>query len=148
MSIPNTIERQIHIAAPVERVWSLVSEPGWWINQGEIRAHTLEERDGSVLVHDEDHGVHPIEVVELREPEYAAFRWLAVEGSAHAAEHIPTIVEFTLQPTGDGVLVRVVETGFADNGDVTDEVRISRHSDNTQGWEVELVAARAHLETE
>lgn len=146
MSIPNTIEREIRIAAPVERVWTLVAEPGWWINDGEIRQHRLEEREGHVLVHDEKHGAFPIEVIELREPEYAAFRWLAAEDSEHAAEHIPTIVEFTLEPTPDGVVVRVVETGFADSGDVSDSVRARNYDRNTEGWGFELAAARAHLE--
>ena len=39
--IPDTIEREILINAPMERVWALVSEPGWFINAGQIRAHGL-----------------------------------------------------------------------------------------------------------
>ena len=27
----DTIERSIAIAAPIERVWELVTEPGWWV---------------------------------------------------------------------------------------------------------------------
>ncbi len=27
------IERQVTINAPLERVWRLVSEPGWWIGR-------------------------------------------------------------------------------------------------------------------
>ena len=27
----DTIERSIAISAPVEKVWELVTEPGWWV---------------------------------------------------------------------------------------------------------------------
>lgn len=27
----DTIERSIAISSPVERVWELVTEPGWWV---------------------------------------------------------------------------------------------------------------------
>lgn len=145
-SVSNTIERQIEISAPIDRVWALVSEPGWWINEGDIRPHRIEPREGHVVVHDEKHGAFPIETIELREPTYASFRWLAAEDAEHSAEHIPTVVEFTLEPTDAGVIVRVVETGFAENGDVTHELRVTAHRDNTEGWEIELGAARAHLE--
>ena len=28
------IDRSIEIDAPAERVWDLVTRPGWWINEG------------------------------------------------------------------------------------------------------------------
>ena len=144
--IPNTIERQIEIAAPIERVWALVSEPGWWINEGEIREHRIEQREGHVVVHDETHGAFPIETIELREPVYASFRWLASQDEEHGSEHIPTVVEFILERSDRGVIVRVVETGFAEGGDADDAARAAAPRDNSEGWEVELAAARAHLE--
>lgn len=144
--IPDTIERQVEIDAPMDRVWALVSEPGWWINEGSIRPHRLEERGDHVVVHDEKHGAFPIEVVESRQPEYIAFRWLAAEDQAHAADHIETLVEFTLEERDGRVLVRVVESGFATNGTATDEQRLASHSDNSEGWGIEMAALRTHLE--
>jgi uncharacterized protein YndB with AHSA1/START domain len=144
--IPDTIERHIEIAAPIHRVWALVSEPGWWINEGEIRQHRLEQREGHVVVHDETHGAFPIETIELREPVYASFRWLSSEDEEHGDEHIPTVVEFTLEPSDHGVIVRVVETGFAEGGVADDAARAAAHRDNTEGWKIELAAARGHLE--
>jgi uncharacterized protein YndB with AHSA1/START domain len=146
MTVPDTIEREIRIAAPIERVWRLVSEPGWWINEGAIRQHRIEEGDGHVVVHDKRHGAFPIETVELREPVYASFRWLASHDAAHAAEHIPTLVEFTIVPLDGEVLVRVVESGFAAGGDVSDEARRKAFKGNSEGWEIELAAARSHIE--
>ena len=37
-------ERQIDIDATAERVWALVSTPGWWINDGTIVEHLIERR--------------------------------------------------------------------------------------------------------
>ncbi|HKX68491.1 MAG TPA: SRPBCC domain-containing protein [Intrasporangium sp.] len=144
--IPNTIERQIEIAAPIERVWALVSGPGWWINEGEIREHEIEQAEGHAVVHDETHGAFPIETIELREPVYASFRWLASHDGEHGSAHIPTVVEFTLEPSDRGVMVRVVETGFAAGDEADAAARAAAHRDNSQGWDIELTAARAHLE--
>ena len=35
MTISDTIQRDIVIAAPIDKVWDVVSVPGWWINAGE-----------------------------------------------------------------------------------------------------------------
>ncbi|WP_197275088.1 SRPBCC domain-containing protein [Luteipulveratus halotolerans] len=152
MSTPDTIERQIRIEAPRERVWALVSEPGWWINEGTIRPHHIEQREGFVVVTDEKWGDFRIEVVESEPQSRVAFRWLVSdqEGGDHAdvsaPEMIPTLVEFTLTAEGDSTLVRVVESGFA-AAPVTAEARQRAYHDNAEGWETELAAAKSHVET-
>ena len=151
MSTPDTIERDIRINAPVERVWSLVSEPGWWINEGTVRPHEIEQRDGFVVVTDEKWGDFRIEVVESTPHERVVFRWL-VSGEDEGADHtnaeglIPTLVTFTLEAVDGGTLVRVVESGLA-GADVTDEVRTRAYDDNVEGWETELAAAKSHVES-
>jgi hypothetical protein len=60
------IERQIDIDASAERVWRLISEPGWWINDGRIIGHRLEQHDGYTLMHDPKHGAFAIQTVEVR----------------------------------------------------------------------------------
>ena len=49
--VPDRIEREILIDAPVERVWQLVSEPGWWIGDGDPARRTV-EHDGDVVIVD------------------------------------------------------------------------------------------------
>ncbi len=39
------IEREIAIEATAERVWQLVSEPGWYVNDSVITDHRI-DRDG------------------------------------------------------------------------------------------------------
>ena len=87
------IERTVEINAPAERVWDLVAEPGWYINDGAIVAHRI-DRDGDLsYVHDEKHGRFAFATVSLDRPRYAAFRWL---DNPDAADSASTLVEFTI----------------------------------------------------
>lgn len=144
-TVPDTIEREITIAAPVGVVWPLVSEPGWWINEGEIRDHTVEAAgEGVWKVTDLKHGEWLIEVVESIEQQSVAFRWLAGESTDYTADQLRTLVRFTLEEVADGTVVRVVESGFATG--TVDQKRRNTYDTNTEGWEAELAAAKAHLE--
>ena len=135
------IERSITIAAPAERVWSIVSEPGWWINEGTIRPHRIDDAgDGVVVVHDETHGAFRIRTERLDPPRYAAFRWLGREDE----KGVGTLTEFWVEDTDGGVTLRVVESGLEN---VPESEREAYLRDNTQGWEVELAAAQSAAQT-
>ena len=141
--LTDSIERQIDIDAPAQRVWELVSEPGWYINDGEVVEHRI-ERDGDVdIVHDPVHGAFRFRTVDLDPPRYAAFRWLSDQPGPDDGE-AGTLVEFWVDERPAGVTLRVVESGFASLGG-TDEDRRRRVAENTEGWETELAAAVRHL---
>lgn len=143
--MPNTIERQISIDASALRVWELVSEPGWWVNDGEIVPHEI-SRDGDVAtVTDPDHGTCRISVLELDPPRYARFGWLA--GASADVNDQETTIEFWVTETGSGVELKVRETGF-DDLPVSDEQRTGMYDDNVSGWELELAAAQRHCRQE
>ena len=142
--MPNTIERQIDIDASAQRVWELVSEPGWWVNDGDIVPHEI-SRDGTVAtVTDPKHGTCRISVLELDPPRYARFGWLA--GAADVDDE-ETTIEFWVTETASGVQLRVRETGF-DDLPVSDEQRAAMYADNLQGWQLELAAAQRHCQQE
>ena len=134
------IERQVDIAASARRVWDLVSRPGWFINDGAVIDHGI-ERDGDLaVVRDPVHGPFRIRTEKLDPPGYAAFRWLSDEGDGS------TLVEFWIEERdGGGVTLRVAESGFSSLGGSEAERR-RRVEDNTQGWEIELGAARSYLD--
>ena len=137
------IERTVEINAPAERVWDLVAEPGWDINDGAIVAHRI-DRDGDLsYVHDEKHGRFAFATVSLDRPRYAAFRWL---DNPDAADSASTLVEFTITAlAADSVTLTVVESGFASlPGSALDRRR--RWEENTEGWTLELGLARGLLE--
>lgn len=141
------IEREIVIDAPRRRVWELVSVPGWWINDGEIVAHLIEAHHGCVVVHDRSHGAFAIRLVESRPEEYVAFRW----GSGPDPEKDldagrSTLVEFFLESASDdGLILRVVESGFAEL-ETSARARRLMVDERTAGWVVELRAAGRHAE--
>lgn len=137
------IEKQIDIDAAADRVWSLISEPGWYINDKAIRDHRIERQGDVDIVHDPVHGAFAFRTVTLDPPKYAAFRWIAdpteVDGPS-------TLVEFWIDETGsDSVVLKVIESGFASlPGDAAE--RRKKFDDNTEGWTIELGAAKTHLE--
>ncbi|MBS9371227.1 ATPase [Rhodococcus sp. B50] len=137
------IERDITIGAPVERVWTLVSEPGWYINDHEWTEHRL-ERDGDLTtVHDPVHGAFVFRTVALDEPHYAAFRWLADYTDPDSPS---TLVEFRLTALDTGTTeLRVIESGFGSlPGDAGE--RRARFEENSRGWVTELEIAKGRLE--
>lgn len=140
------IERSIQIDADADRVWQLVSEPGWWINDGGITEHRI-ERDGDIaVVHDPVHGAFPVRTLELDPPRYAAFRWLAAGGGDCAVDDQSTLIEFWVEKQDEGgVLLRVVESGLDALGAIEDQRRRDLE-EHTEGWELELAAARTILE--
>lgn len=147
--VPDEIVRSITIAAPAERVFALVSEPGWFINDGTYREHELTDLGGGrTRVLDPVHGAFVIETVTLAAPRRAEFRWIDGDGESGgdaAAEPASTTVEFTIAPHGDGVELTVRESGFASlPGDAA--VRRRRFEENTEGWIEELDVARTVCE--
>ena len=58
-----------------------------------------------------------------------------------------TRVTFTLTPETGGTRLAVTESGFA-TAAMEENARRRAHPDNSEGWEIELDAARAYLEAQ
>jgi hypothetical protein len=56
-----------------------------------------------------------------------------------------TLVEFHVEPVGDAVRVRVVESGFA-SLDASEDVRRAGFANNSSGWELELAGLQQRAE--
>ena len=130
---PDSIERETSIAAPVERVWSLLTEAEHITDWFAFGGAEIDLRPGGAIrfrweEYGEFHGV-----VDAVEPSTRfAFRW-ALSRDAAPAEGNSTSVEFTLAAVGDGTRLRVVERGFAALAG-SDSDRARHIADNTQGW--------------
>ncbi len=132
----DSIERSIAIAAPVERVWELVTEPGWWVPTDV--AVEADRTPGSVVVRESDKwGRFPVEVVQLRPMSYAAFRWSSAFPGGELTPGRTTLIEFTVTPTDDGVRVSVTESGFSQL-DAADELKTQSIESNSGGWTEQL----------
>jgi uncharacterized protein YndB with AHSA1/START domain len=143
MGARDRIEREITIDAPVERVWALVTEPGWWVGEGEESGKTR-RHEGGLDVIESRHGSFPVRVEALEPTTYVAYRWASGFPGQIPAEGNSTLVEFWLTEKDGGTLVRVAESGFASLA-VTDEVRDGSIEGNTKGWaqQCELLRTRS-----
>ena len=120
------VATDVVVDCDVEAAWALVSEPGWWVNDGPDAGDWLIEKA------DED----PMDVV--------AFRWYPL-----AADELPdeyaTRVEVSLSEERGGVAIHVEESGLASVSDDEAEAR-QAYEDAIGMWEQVLLAAKNHLE--
>jgi len=137
------IERQIDIEAPVDRVWALVSEPGWWVGDGDPSTRHVSRHGGVVVVAFPPHGRFPVVSVTSEPPGYAAFRG-GDDPDVVPAEGNSTLVEFFLTEQDGGTRLRVVESGFA--ALYRPAERQAWIDDNTAGWEMQLGVAKRDAE--
>ncbi|AXK46383.1 SRPBCC domain-containing protein [Brachybacterium saurashtrense] len=142
--VPDEIVRSIHVHASAETVFEVISEPGWFINDGEYRAHEIRRDGATATVIDPVLGEFQVGVVELDPRRRAVFRWLA-GASGSLEEHPATTVEFGIEPDDDGVRLTVRETGFAGiSADAAE--RRARFESNDSGWLEELGVAKTQAE--
>jgi uncharacterized protein YndB with AHSA1/START domain len=132
------IEQQILINASLERVWDLVSEPGWWVPS--TATTPVDHTPGRQVVREtQKWGRFPIEVVRVEPRTYAAFRCASQAPGAELTPTNTTLVEFRLTPLGEAVRVNVVESGFAA---LPEDIREQAWKDNTGGWQQELASLK------
>ncbi len=138
------IEQTITIDASLDRVWELVSEPGWWVPAKLMEP--IDHTPGHLVIREsEKWGRFPVEVVRVDPKTYAAFRWASQDPGADLKPGNTTLVEFRVEPGSDAVQVTVVESGFAAL-DVPAEVREQAWKDNHGGWQSELGSLKERSE--
>lgn len=131
------IDRQIDIDASAERVWELVSRPGWYINLGDVVSNPVLQADGDVTrLRHPAYGDFRLQTVTLDEPRYAAFRWFGENEQS-------TLVEFWIKDRDHaGVTLVVAESGFES---LDDPDWLRKREENVEGWAKELAAAAAYV---
>ncbi|WP_031468383.1 SRPBCC domain-containing protein [Sciscionella sediminilitoris] len=129
MGFPDRIERTVELAHPPEVVWRALTTAeglGTWFGDESAR---IELRPGGTARLTWSHG-HAVDMVVERvaEPRVFAFSWPASDGENPVHTH----VEFTLEPTGSGTRLTMIETGFAQ---LPGQEAYESH---TEGWTREL----------
>lgn len=145
----DSIRRQIDIDATAEKVWSLITRPGWYVNDGTVlddpdtRVETADDGTEVAVVTHPTMGEFRFRTIELDEPRYAAFRWL---GTPYRDATEGTLVEFRIEenPAG-GVTLEVVESGFSTLSE-DPAVWLKEREGNDNGWAQELEAAKSYVE--
>ncbi|NUU25743.1 MAG: SRPBCC family protein [Streptomycetaceae bacterium] len=147
--IEDRIERDVLIAAPLERVWAILTETehmGAWF--GMPKPTSADFRPGGWVVFEHaEFGEIPVVIEDIEAPRRFSYRW-ALVNAGKGTRPTPgneTLVTFTLAEEGDGTRLKVVESGItAVEG--PDDVLEARFKDNTEGWTIVTEAARKYVE--
>jgi uncharacterized protein YndB with AHSA1/START domain len=153
------IEKQVVLRPPLDRVWRAISDAdefGQWFGvrfdgpfvagtsvTGVITPTTVDE---DVARAQEPHAgkSDTWHIVAVEPQRRLAFRWhpYGVEEDVDYSAEPTTLVEFTLSDTDDGVLLRIVESGF---DAIPAERRASAFEANSQGWAAQTELVRKYL---
>jgi uncharacterized protein YndB with AHSA1/START domain len=153
------IEKEVLLRAPLERVWRAISDSeefGRWFGvrfdgpfvagaslKGVITPTIV---DDEVAKMQEPHAgkTDTWQIVAVEPQRRLAFRWhpFGVESGVDYSQEPTTLVEFTLDETPDGVLLRIVESGF---DAIPAERRASAFEANSQGWAKQTELVRKYL---
>lgn len=136
----DSIEREVVIDAPVDRVWELVTQAehlGRWF--GDAGAEVDLRPGGALELRWAEHGASRGRVEAVEPPRLFVFRWAPFKdpGGEDATGGNSTRVEFTLSQEGDGTRLRVIESGFESLA-TSEEQRRTNLEGNTEGWRLEL----------
>lgn len=137
------IEQRITIRATQDKVWQLVTRPGWWLPGS--KAEPARGPGRVAVEYGGDHRPYVIDVVRVESQGYVSFRWASAFGGTDPAPGNSTLVEFYVRPVGDEVGVTIVESGFA-SLDLPEALRQDEWKGNTGGWQYELAGLRTRAE--
>ena len=134
MGFPDRIERTVELAHPPAKVWAALTTAeglaAWFGNKGA----SIDLRPGGRAELQFENGFHQnIRVERIEEPSVFGFTW-QIYGLPEDDQR-RTYVEFTLEPTGSGTRLTVVETGFAQ---LPDDAHTTAFNGNTDGWATKL----------
>jgi uncharacterized protein YndB with AHSA1/START domain len=143
------IETEIRVDAPVERVWTVLTDR---THMAEWFAHGLAVREldlrpgGLLLLYQERHeATLPARIVTVDPPRTFAYRWAMAYPGHEPTEDNATLVEFRLIPDGDGTVLRVSESGFARVA-MPAERAYAGYDAHSRGWPVYLEEIRRRAE--
>ena len=143
----DTIEREITIAAPVERVWELITQPehvGTWF--GDAGAEIDLRPGGSLTLSWEEYGMIHGRIERIEPMTLFSYRWAPYKdpGGTEPVEGNSTLIEFMLSETDEGTRLRLVESGFSAL-DATPDRQEELRQGNVEGWGIELGHLADHV---
>lgn len=142
-----SIEREIHVDAPPEVVFEVVSRPEhireWWSVDCDVEPVVGAEGE-LVWAEGDDPRAHvvPITVVVVEPPRRFTFRWTHPAGET-AIDGNSLLVTFDLEPSGTGTRLRLTETGFRERGWEA-AVLEQQYREHVEGWDTYVPRIAAH----
>jgi uncharacterized protein YndB with AHSA1/START domain len=135
------IEKSIELKAPVARVWRALTdheEFGTWFRVRLDGPFVPGQASRGNILHPGYEHIEWKATVQKMEPERLfSFTWhpYAIDPNEDYSGETPTLVEFTLEKTKTGTLLRVVESGF-DN--IPSKRRAEAFRMNEGGWAAQM----------
>ena len=131
------IEREIDIDAPIDVVWTVITEPAhinsWFTDLAELDLRPGGEgRFGWDARGTSRENTVNLRIERLDPPHFFSFRWNYPDGAEPSETNAP-LVEFSLEPRGDATRLRLVESGL-DAIVCSDEARATYFSEHSSGW--------------
>ena len=134
MGVPDRIERTVRIARSPDVVWAAITTAeglaSWFGDRAEI---DLRPGGAARLTWTDVGKEAELRIERVEPPRVFGFTW-PMDG-VRSDDPRRSYVEFTLVGDGDGTLLTVVETGFAQLDDADHR---TAYDDHTEGWGREL----------
>jgi uncharacterized protein YndB with AHSA1/START domain len=143
------IEKTVELNAPVSRVWRALTdhrEFGAWFRVRLDGPFVPGQVSRGQITHPGYEHLRWEAVVQTMEPERTfSFTWhpYAIDPKKDYSGEPSTLVEFTLEPTAAGTLLRVVESGF---DKLPSERRLEAFRMNEGGWAAQTENIARHVE--
>ena len=141
MAFPDRIERTVELAHPPAKVWAALTTAeglGAWFGE----EATIDLRPGGAARMRWASGF-TVDMRVERVEEAAVFGFTWQLGELDQDDPRRTYVEFTLEPTGAGTRLTVVETGFAQ---LPADARHKAYDSHAEGWASELGELAGYLD--
>jgi uncharacterized protein YndB with AHSA1/START domain len=143
------IERQIHIKAPRSKVWRALADAesfGDWFGvalKGK-RFVAGEPCEGNITYPGYEHLVWKVTMERVEPERLLSFRWhpYAIDPAVDYSNEPTTLVQFELEETAEGTLLRLVESGL-------DQIPSHRRAEafrmNSSGWDAQMKNIDAYV---
>ena len=142
------IQKSIELNAPVSRVWKALTDyrefSVWFRVKLDGPFEPGKPSSGHITYPGFEHLRFEATVQKMEPERYFSFTWhpYPIDPKVDYSCEPPTLVEFTLEKTVTGTLLRVVESGF-------DKIPPSRRAEafrmNEGGWEAQMKNIAAHV---
>jgi uncharacterized protein YndB with AHSA1/START domain len=146
--VNDRIEQEIDLKAPVSRVWRALTdyrEFGEWFLVKLEEPFVAGQVSGGQLTHPGYEHLRMEVVVQKVEPErYFSYTWhpYAIDPVVDYSQETPTLVEFRLEKSAKGTLLKVTESGF---DKVPSARRLEAFRMNDNGWGQQLKNIESHV---
>ncbi|MDF1607833.1 SRPBCC family protein [Hoeflea sp. YIM 152468] len=146
----DSIERTVVLDAPVERVWTALTDAqefGTWFRlklDGPFEAGKV--TTGEVTYPGAEGLRFWARVKDVEEPRLFSFVWPYHETVSPDDPDIAskvTLVEFTLEASGEGTRLTVRESGF---DKLPESRRLQAFRENQHGWKIQMGNIKSHVE--